>query len=232
MKVLFTNKLYFFILFFSILILDIFVKLNFESIPYRLISKPLVILSLFSFFLINNKTELKKDYIIIALLSFFIGDFFLIFDYINTLYITGIIFFIVGKLCYAKRFSNQQDFKIIRLLPFLIMCFAYMIFIMMLVLDNLGIFFLPSLVYLYSCLLVLLFAYLRKGVVNKKSYILVLIGVTITILCDSITLIQSFYYKDFPFYKIAIMLFYGISQYFIITGLVEEGNVRKEIVIL
>ncbi|WP_157811523.1 hypothetical protein [Lacinutrix sp. Bg11-31] len=57
-------------------------------------------------------------------------------------------------------------------------------------------------------------------------------SVTIAVLCESITLIYSFYYKEFPFYKRLVMMLYGISQYFFITDLVEEGSLEKDTVTL
>ncbi|WP_299252615.1 lysoplasmalogenase family protein [uncultured Lacinutrix sp.] len=228
MKIVFTNKIYFSILFFIFLSLDIYVKLNLEAVPYRLITKPLIVLSLLYFFIVNNsKTQEKWHYIIVALLSFLIGDILLIFYKIIPIYILGLILLMIGKLCYAKCFSNERDFNVFKLLPFFILCFAYMVFIMVLVLNKLGAFFFPTLLYLFSCLIVMLFAYLRKGDVNKRSYYTVLIGVTFAILCDSISVIQSFYYEEFPYQKFLIMLFYGLSQYFIIMGLVEEKSKEK-----
>lgn len=231
MKAVLTNKFYFSLLFFCILFLDIYVKLNLEAVPYRLITKPFVVLSLLLFFMTNtSKSQLKSKYVIIGLISFLIGDILLIFYNIPLIYIIAIVLFVVGKLCYAKRFANQRDFSIVGLVPFFILCFAFMVFIMLLVLDNLGAFFIPTLLYLFSCLIVMLFAFLRKGDVNTKSFVIVLIGVTIAIICDSIAVIQSFYYNSFPLHEMLIMLLYGLSQYLIIIGLIEEKKQEPEIV--
>ncbi len=133
-------------------------------------------------------------------------------------------FFVLGKLFYALRFSNQKDFKLYMLLPFLVISFGYMVFIMDLIYDKLGDFFIPVMVYLFACLIVALFAFLRKGEVNIKSYILVIIGIGFTILSDTISVLQEFYQSDIAYHKITIMLFYGISQYFIVLGVVREYN--------
>lgn len=233
MKIFLTNKLYFSILFFGILFLDIYVKLNLEAIPYRIITKPLIILVLLLFFIKNyRKSQLKSNYVIIGLLSFLLGDFFFIFYDFIPLYIVGMVFFVAGKLCYVKRFSNQRDFNMLSLVPFFVMCFAYMVFIMILVLDNLGSFFFPVLLYLFTCLISLLFAYLRKGDVDIKSFYIVLAGVFISVICDSITVIQSFYYEDFPYHKMILMLLYGISQYLIVMGLLNEEKKAEDVFIL
>ena len=218
MKIVFTNKIYFSILFFIFLSLDIYVKLNLEAVPYRLITKPLIVLSLLYFFIVNNsKIQENWHYIIVALLSFLIGDILLIFYKIIPIYILGLILLMIGKLCYAKCFSNQHDFNVFKLLPFFVLCFAYMVFIMILVLDNLGSFFLSYIALFVFMLNVMLFAFLRKGDVNKRSYYTVLIGVTFAILCDSISVIQSFYYRRIPLSKVfsnAVLWFVSILYYY------------------
>ena len=86
-----------------------------------------------------------------------------------------------------------------------------------------------SLLYLFTALTTLIFAILRKPAVNKKSYYLVIGGVLISILSDSITGLKSFYYSGIAYEEITIMLFYGISQYLIISGLVNETKNLMEL---
>lgn len=224
MKEVIKHNILFAVVFFIILSIDIYVKLNFNEVPYRIITKPLVMLTLILYYYFANKEpSVKKNrLVIIGLFLFLFGDIALIFYEHQTIYILGLVFFILGKVFYILRFSNQSDFKLVSLLPFFIICFIYMATIMFLVIDNLGNFFIPTLIYLFACLITILFAFLRKNEVNRISYILVLIGVFFTVICDSISLLQSFYSPDFPYHEILIMLFYGISQYFIVLGLIKE----------
>ncbi|WP_299887581.1 lysoplasmalogenase family protein [uncultured Lacinutrix sp.] len=230
MQVIFKNKTFFTTLFFAILLLDIFVKLNLEAIPFRFITKPIIVGSLIIYYLLNNQEEHRRRfiYMCIALSSFLIGDILLIFYEITNAYIIGILLFIIGKLFYAFRFSNEKDFNLTSLMPYFIICFIYMVLIMLLVIDNLGDFFIPAMVYLFASLIVILFAFLRKNEVIKSSYLLVIAGVFTAVVSDSISLIQSFYYENFPFHEILIMLVYGISQYLIVMGITNERKIKEE----
>jgi len=226
MLVIIKNNTYFTFLFALLLGLDIYVKLNLPEVPYRLLTKPLVMLSIIAFYLVNNneKSRKKFKFMLLALIAYLLGDLFLVFYNYTVLYIIGLILFIVGKLFYASRFSNQNDFNLTKLVPFLIACFLYMIFIMFFVLNNLKSFFVPTMLYLFASMIVALFAILRKGNVSKRSFNFVLIGIFFAVLCDSISIFQSFYNENIPYHKITIMLTYGISQYFIVRGVVEETN--------
>ena len=105
-------------------------------------------------------------------------------------------------------------------------CFVYMVGLMHFVMGNLGSFLIPILIYIFVSLMVVLFAFLRKNEVDVKSYVLVLAGVVVAIISDSITVLQSFYNPNFPYHKILIMLIYGISQYLIVIGIVEEKKIN------
>ena len=86
--------------------------------------------------------------------------------------------------------------------------------------DNLGQMFIPAMIYAFVALMMLQLAYLRKHAVSKISYRMVIVGALITIISDSVTALKEFY-AVVPYQDILIMLFYGISQYFIIIGLAK-----------
>ena len=230
MSVFFKNLYVFSTLFFIALFVDIGVKLYAQTIPYRFISKSLIVIFLLVYYLLNNREILKRKFrfMIIALLFFLIGDMLLILFEIQLVYIAGICCFIFGKAFYVFRFSNQRDFKLMRLLPFLILCFLYMLGILTLSYDNLGVFFYPVLVYLFIAMIVVLFVLLRKGAVPHKSYYLVLLGVFFSVLSDSISVLQTFYLESLAYHTISIMLFYGLSQYFIVIEVVMETKGQTE----
>ena len=73
------------------------------------------------------------------------------------------------------------------------------------------------------------FAYLRKNEVNKTSYWLVLIDVLFSMFSDSINILKVFYNDEIAYNNISIILFYGVSQYLIILGIVTErkGDDKK-----
>lgn len=204
--------------------MDIVVKLNFDEIPFRLSTKPLIVGSLILYYWINDNKKSKKKFLLmlIALFFFFIGDLFLIFDDFAIFFSLGMFSFVLGKLFYAFRFSNQNDFKLIRLLPILIFCFIYIFVILNIVYDNLDSYFFSVLIYLFMAMIVLQFAHLRKSEVDYKSYLIVGLGILFSILADSIAVLSAFYYSGIFCEKITVILFYGISQYLIVTGLVNE----------
>lgn len=225
----FKNRLYVTILFFLILGIDIYVKVFLDPLPTRYFTKSILIIILMSYFLLNQKeTHCNNKYFVFGLLFFWVGDLLLLLYEDNFYYITGLIFFALGKLFYAKRFSHQNDFKISSLLPFLLVVFIYMVVIMMFVYDNLGDFFLPTIVYLFIVTCMMLFVYLRKDSVDKISYYLLMLAVFCSAISDTVGVLQTFYNPDIPYHEVMVMLFYGLFQYFVVFGLVLEKVNCKE----
>jgi len=223
MRQVFARTIVFTGLFILILCIDIYVKLALDQFPYRYVSKPLVMLLLMGFYLTNHHEVDKKKffYVLFALSSFLIGDIFLI-THLNTFsLISGMSFFMIGKVLYSFKFSHVSDFKVNRLIPFLLVIFAFMAALFSLIYDNLGDYFIPVLFYFFVSLLTLQIAYLRKNAVNFKSYMLVLIGLEIFVVGESVMAIKMFY-QDIPYQDIMTMVFYGLSQYLIILGLIKE----------
>jgi uncharacterized membrane protein YhhN len=224
MTLLFKNLLYFSIVYFAVFIIDSYVKINIIAFPYRYISKALLIFLLVIFFLFNRSEEElnKKPIVTLALLSFMVGDVFFTGVDSNIVLIIGATFFAIGKVLYAIRFANKRDFNILKLIPFLLFCFIYMCCLMMIIYDNLGHYFLPLLLFLFVVMIQAQFAYLRKNEVNRLSYWLVLIGVILSMFSDSLTILKQFYDNEIAYNNITIMLFYGLSQYFIVIGIIKE----------
>lgn len=226
MMSLFKNTYLFAITFFVTLFIDILIKVNLGYSYHRYISKSVLIILLLVYYLINQKevNNRKKVYMLLAFFSFLAGDILMLLYTDQLLYMVGISCFILGKMFYAFRFSNKKDFDFFKLLPFVILIFTYMVGLLFLMLNNLDSYFYVILVYLFMALTVVIFALLRKSVVNKKSYYLVLLGILFSVFSDSITGLQSFYNSDIAYHKVTIMLFYGLSQYFIVHGIVKETN--------
>lgn len=223
---LFKNVAYFSILYFIAFLIDAYVKVNIVAFPYRYITKTFLISILLLFYTINNKEEDKSEsrLIVIALLCFIIGDLFLIGGDTKIRFGLGVLFFTIAKVLYVIRFSNKQDFEVLKLWPFLVFGFIYMSVIMLMVYDNLGVYFAPALLYLFVVLVLAQFAFLRKKEVNIKSFWLVLIGVLLSMFSDSITILKEFYDSEILYNSYSIMFFYSLSQYFIIIGLLYENE--------
>jgi len=207
------------------LIVDGYIKVFYPLSIYRYFSKSLLLIVLLYYFILNNKASSKKNnkLIIYALIAFLIGDALITAGNYSRLYlIYGVVCFAIGKIFYGIRFSNKKDFNILKLVPFLLFCFTYMCFVMMIVYHSLGSYFIPVLLYLFIVMLTAQFAYLRQYEVNKSSYVLVLIGVIFSMFSDSITILKEFYDSSIAYNQYTIMLFYAFSQYFIIVGITKE----------
>ena len=203
--------------------MDLFVKFNLPSFPYRYISKPLVMLSLFCFYYLNSSESNKNKYLFMCfgIFCFLAGDILLI-DHLNKVsFIIGISLFMVGKILYSLKFSNNHDFKTSKLIPFLFLCFVYMFVLFKFIFDGLKGLFIPILLYFFVTLVMAQMIFLRKGSVSQKSYILGLIGVVLLILGETIAAIKLFY-KNIPYQDILNMLFYGLSQLLLVYSVVVE----------
>ncbi|WP_272022662.1 lysoplasmalogenase [Olleya namhaensis] len=217
--------IYFSIIFFSLLFLDIYTKINLEVIPYRYITKILAVGSLVSFtiFYFYKKKELKNNLLIYGLFVFFIGDIIII-DHLNMVkFYVSLLLFVAGKICYTLKFMHKEDFSINRLIPFFIVCFLYVAIVYNFIFPNLKLYFIPITLYFFITLLMTLFAYIRKGVANRKSYYLVLCGVGFFIVSETIMVIKMFY-GDVLFQDFLVMFCYGVAQYLIVLGLIFEDK--------
>ena len=229
MLYIFKNRKWFTLLFFTILIIDILVKLNLSSFPYRYFSKPFVVFSLIVYYYLNNKEKDKKQkkWVFLSLIVFLIGDLIII-NHDNFIFLAiSMVCFSLAKVFLSLRFSHKHDFNIMRLIPLSILMFAYTIFIVSMVYQNLGDFFAPAITCFFLSLLLFQFAILRRGIVDRVSYLYVLIGVIFFILSESMMAIKTFN-TALPYQDVLIMLFYGSALYLIVMGIVSEKKLMKE----
>ena len=216
---------YFSILYFMLLFVDIYTKINLPEIPYRYISKPLVLGSLLAFmrYYCYDKINWKANYIVFGFILFFIGDI-LIIDHTNTIkFFVSMILFVAGKVFYTLKFTHKEDFSIKRLVPFFIICFLFVAFIYDFIYHNLKSYFIPVTLYFFISLLMILFAFIRKGAVNNKSYYTVLVGVGFFLFSESTMVIKTFY-DDILYQDFLIMFCYAVGQYLIIIGVIFESK--------
>lgn len=215
------------VIYFLVLTLDIVVKHSVYVLPFRFFTKSGLLILLFAYYIINHKENKRHKYIavLVALSAFLIGDILMMFSEVQLCFLIGMLAFVIGKACYGIRFSHSEDFKVRKLLPFIIICFGYVIFLFTNIYEGLGSFWLPVMVYFFVTLMMVLMAYLRHGVVNKLSFLLVFIGVICSLFSDSIVAYKEFK-TNIPLQEVLVMLFYGVSQYLIIIGLVYGTNNR------
>ena len=224
MKRLFTIHKWFAVFFFAILFIDIYVKLYCPVFPYRFISKPFVILLLFAYYYLNKSENNKQNlWTFLGMISFLLGDLTII-NHTDIVFLgVSLFFFSIGKIFFCLRFSHKGDFNISRLVPFSIILFLYAVFMISIVFKGLKGFLVPGLLSFFLSLLMFQFAYLRKGVFNKMSYSYVFFGVMVFIVSENIMAIKTFR-NDLPYQDFLIMLFYGVSMYFIVLGIIKERS--------
>lgn len=223
MILFFKKEKLFIVFFFTILFTDILFH-NIDGFnKYRYISKLLITLSLMLHFYFNSNKRIIKEriFIILALIFSFLGDFILIANPQAIMFSIGISMYIVAKILYAFIFSFNAKFDIDRILPFLTITLLYCLLIIYFVYIGQGIPKILIFTYIFISLVMLKIAYLRYRIVNRKSYLLVLFGCISFIISESVIGLDKFY-KPIFFESIFGMLFYGLAQFLIITGLISQ----------
>lgn len=225
-KSIFINNIRFAIFFFVILLMDVYVKIYYNNLNNRFLTKPLVLISLIIYYYFNKKHKNQKleQNVLLALFFFLLGDI-MILNYLDSFFLTlSIVFFGLGKVFFCLKFKSKEDFEFSRLLPFSLIIYIFITFIISVVYKNLEAFLIPGLITLFISLLMLNLAYLRKDKFSKASYLYVLFGCIIFVLVESFNAIYTFN-KHLPFPNFLITLFYGISMYLIVVGIVKERRI-------
>lgn len=227
-KSIFINKIIFTIVFFIILLIDVYFKMDTSLIHYRYLSKPFVLLSLIAFYYVNVKNENKKieRNVLWALFFFLLGDI-MILNYLNAFFLLlSILFFTIGKVFFSLKFKNKEDFEFTRLFPFSIITYIFITVIISIVYKNLREFLIPGLITLFVSLLMLNLAYLRKGKFSNSSYLYVLFGCMLFVFLEGINAISVFN-GNLPFPTFLVMFFYGTAIYLIVFGIVKEKKMKR-----
>ncbi|OBQ55451.1 hypothetical protein JJL45_07870 [Tamlana sp. s12] len=221
------DKKKFAILFFTVLIIDTAVKINLPAVPYRFFSKPWVLGLLIAYYYFNNEAAIKRNFswTMLALVCFFLADFLIINHENMYLLMTSLFIYSVAKLFLCFRFSHKSDFQVRRLIPFSIAIFIYTVGLVSYIYEDLGNYFLPTLMSYFISLLLCQFAYLRKEVVDRKSYLSVFYGVICYMISEGIMVIKTFK-TDVPYQDFSIMFFYATGVYLMVHGVIIEKRLE------
>ena len=221
------NEAVFLLLFVFALLLDVSMKFDTATVFYRYFTKffGTVLLLAYVYVNSNNIKRQRVKLIVAALVLFLLSDIFFIKRNVFWSFNVAVGILVLAKLCFIQCFFNYNDFKVSKLIPFLIFSFTYLTSILYLIFENLTQnYLIQVLIYFFVVLLFALFAFLREGAVNKLSYRFVFLGVLISFVSDGITTLNlfsnSFTYNTLT--SVIITLAYGISQYLIVIGLLHE----------
>lgn len=192
---------------------------------YRLLTKPLIVISLMIYFGLKGKHLPKRifQFTILAMCFSLVGDIVLLFDGRSpSIFMLGLFSFLLAHLSYSVVFISQRNIKYTNeywIILLAILSFGIAIFLILM--NNLGEFMIPVMIYIVAILIMAITASNRMLNVGKRSYTLVLLGAFLFIISDSILAINKFNFPV-PMANLWIMGTYSISQYLIINGLLAS----------
>lgn len=217
------NEKIFFFLFITILILEIITGSNSTLISWHYVAKPMILISLLVFYWYNSKEISSKTRILtaLALLCSLSGDILLMFVEQSPHFFTlGLASFLVAHVVYSIIFFKRRNnnIKPYGLLSIFILYAAGLFFIIK---DNLGAMLLPVFFYMLVILVMAISAFIRKGKVEKSSFMFVFLGAILFLLSDSLLALNKFY-TPLQYSNISIMFTYAFAQLFIVFGLLKQ----------
>ena len=207
------------ILFVIISLLDILGLLIHVAL-LELIAKPFIIISLMAIYLTSVK---NKNYWFLAALFFsFLGDVFLLDN--NDMFLFGIAAFLITQLLYIKIIidylnNSSKSQKLQAILPFAI----YFVLLIYLLIDNLGEYLIPVLVYGLTISVFGIVSLLNYIINKSQTSKILLFGAFLFIASDSMIAFDRFY-ESKGFYSVLIMITYILAQYLICKYLIIKSN--------
>jgi uncharacterized membrane protein YhhN len=198
---------------------------------FRILSKPLIVLSLIYFY--NRQTAGTTPPISLVYAALFcslLGDTILIYS--STLphaFILGLVSFLAAHILYAIAFYRQINIAKINIKLFsfsaiLLATYAFSFFHFMH--PHFGKMLIPVVAYMWVILIMALLALSRKNSVAQPSFYWCGLGALLFIASDSILAIDRFRLQ-LAWADIAIMTTYSLAQIFIIWGFIISLEPKK-----
>ena len=195
----------------------------------RLITKPLIVISLLTYFYIS--TGLKGRFhkrLFTGLLFALAGDVFLMFNNLDSsFFMYGLVAFLTCHLCYTSAFyldfrsAPELDKKGARIAIALSFIFAVCFYFYLR--PHLGIMKVPVLAYTIIISLMMMMSAFRNRRVNTTSFNLILIGALFFVLSDAILAYNKFISQS-AHAGVFIIATYMVAQY-----LITMGGVSREL---
>ena len=187
--------------------------------------KPAIVLSLMVYFWRHSATLDGKFRVLImlALLLSVFGDTLLMFvNKFSNFFLYGLISFLIAHVFYVLAFNSQRNKKI-NPVGFILLLLIYTSGLFNVLKEGLETMLIPVILYMLVILSMAIMAYLRKGIVNRASYTMVLIGAILFLVSDSILALDKFYEPQI-YANITIMLTYAFAQFFIVIGILKHQS--------
>lgn len=214
----------FLIIYACIFLLDVLLGfLHYQE--YRILTKPLIVISLIIYFTQNAKHLPKKIYqfTLLAMCFSLIGDVLLHFnDRSPSFFTLGLFCFLLAHISYSIVFLHQRAHKLAKESWIIIMgLLSCGLAVFSMLMNSLGNLMFPVILYIIAILVMAITSLNRMGMVSNKSYILVFLGAFIFIISDSILAINKFSF-DIPWGGFWVMATYATAQFLIIYGLLAS----------
>ena len=216
---------YGFVIFLVIAFLQLLAILT-ELDSLRYVTKPLL-MPVLAFAVYGNSNAGKQRTLILSALFFsFLGDSFLLFDYINPLFfIFGLVSFLLTHILYIIYFIGIKPAQasLLRQYPWIILLVtAYGISLVYFLFPKLGDLTIPVIVYaVIICTMLLCSTHIYKRI-NTASGKYFIAGAFLFVISDSLLAINKFN-AAFAGASFLIMLTYCAAQYFISKGFVKSN---------
>lgn len=190
----------------------------------RVFTKPLLLISLFAFYLAS--VLVKNKIYVIALFLSFLGDVFLISDS-ELNFMLGLSSFLLSHLMYIflvvrQLKVNSLKGKLIATVPFIGIFIALILFLK----DNLGVHFIPVVIYGFVISTFGAVSFLNYIVYRTKPSKDLLFGALFFIVSDSVLAINKFHGTNYWF-PIIVMITYIAAQYLICQFVIKSGKEKS-----
>ena len=189
------------------------------------ISKPLIVISLIVFFLINSK-HLRSNIRMLTILALgfsVLGDVLLLFVSVSEyFFISGLIAFLIAHIFYYLVFLKHRD-KSKKPYGFIALLLVYAFGLFWFLKSGLNALLIPVILYMLVILAMATSAFLRDKKVGANSYNLVFFGALIFMVSDSLLAFNKFY-LPFSLADFSIMFTYALAQLLIVKGLIIQSN--------
>jgi uncharacterized membrane protein YhhN len=209
---------------FLVVLLIHLTAIYFDSNLIDKITKPLLIILLAVFLIVNTRrvnSSLKK-WVVFALFFSWAGDVLLMFVSDNSnFFLAGLVSFLVAHIFYIVFFHRVRMEQTVTAKPFLLIpVLVYYVALVTFLSPHLGDMKLPVRIYGVVICFMLMLALHMLYIKNKNAGLLMLIGALLFVISDSALAINKFY-SSFSGAGIIIMLTYGIAQLLIVQGAIK-----------
>lgn len=210
------------------LVLLVHLVFQYYTLPYRAITKPMLVPLLLTYLLVGDGNIGKprgKALFYIGLFLAFFGDVLLIL--INdTFFLAGMVAFMLMNLCYSASFLHLNSLSLKRSAPF-VLCVAALsviaLFIYRFLAAGMGDYGMPVTIYLFTLIFMVGCAVNVTGnSAHRRTALLFLVPGTVIFLIENIIVAYNlFHWEKNKDVYIIIMATYGLAQYLIVRGMAK-----------